>query len=150
MRPFPVVEAQIPTDRCPGLTDRAVSAQIDLLVFHRAPQALDNDIVAPRAPTVHADGNFLAQQHADEGQAGELAALIGVENLRFAEARQRFFQSLDAEIGLHADRHSLGQYLAAEPVNDGYEIDEALRHRNVTDVGCPDLVGPYDPSLRSK
>jgi len=49
MRPLSVVEAQIPTDRCAGLADRAIGAEVNLLlILHRAPQALDHDIVAPR------------------------------------------------------------------------------------------------------
>ncbi len=44
-------------------------------------------------------------------------------------------------------RHSPSENLAAETVNDGYEIDEALLHRNLTDVGCPDLVGPLNRHL---
>src|SRR3712207_7294500 len=34
--------------------------------------------------------------------------------------------------------------LAAEPVDDGGEVDEAARHRHVGDVHRPDLVGPGD------
>lgn len=109
-------------------------------MFHRAPQALDHHVIAPSDPAIHADGYLLAQQHAREGVAGELAALIGVEYLRFPEARQR----LDAEVGLHSDRHQPSQDLAAEPVDDGREIDEPHRHRDVADVRCPDLIGPHD------
>ncbi len=32
----------------------------------------------------------------------------------------------------------------SEPVHDGHEKDEAARHRDVGDVGRPDLVGPLD------
>lgn len=72
------------------------------------------------------------------------ADLIGVEYLRFPEARQRLLQRLDAEVGLHRDRHPPSQDLAAEPVDDGHEIDEPPRHRDVADVRCPDLIGPHD------
>jgi hypothetical protein len=85
------------------------------------------------------DGDFLAQQHAGERHAGELTALGGVEYLRLAVARQCFLQSLDTEIGLHCDRYPPSQHIAAEPVNDGHEVDEPLRHRDVADVRCPDI-----------
>jgi hypothetical protein len=39
-----------------------------------------------------------------ERHAGELAALIGVEDLWRPEACQRFLQSFDAEVGLQRDR----------------------------------------------
>ena len=48
---------------------------------------------------------FLAQQHAGESHAGKLAALVGVENLWLAVARERFLQRLDAKVGVHRDRH---------------------------------------------
>ena len=78
---------------------------------------------------------------------GELAALIGVENLRPAVTGQSFLQRLDAELGFHRDRHPPGQNPAAEPVDHGRQIDEAARHRDVGDVHRPDLVGPHDRQL---
>lgn len=50
MRPLRVVQVQITTDRYPGFADRGVGVEVNLLIFHRAPQALDNHIVAPGAP----------------------------------------------------------------------------------------------------
>ena len=46
------------------------------------------------------------EQHAGEGDAGELAALVGVENLRLAVLGQGLLQRLDAEVRLHRDRHA--------------------------------------------
>src|SRR5208282_3407794 len=126
------------------LADAVVSVQIDLLVFDRSPDALDEDVVAPRALAIHADGDSVCDKHAGEGGAGELTSLIGVENLRCAVFGQRFLQRLDAELRLHGDREPPGQNPAAEPVDDGGEIDEAARHRDVGDVHRPDLVGTSD------
>ena len=42
------------------------------------------------------------------------------------------------------DRHPPGQDPAAEPVDDGGQVDEAPRHRHVGDVHRPDLVGAVD------
>jgi len=72
MRPAAVVKVEISTDRAPCLADRAIGMQIDLLVFDRTPQTLEDDVVAPCAPAVHADGDLFAQQHAGKGLAGEL------------------------------------------------------------------------------
>ena len=55
MRALAVVEVQIPADRGARLADAVVGPQIDLFVFDRAPEPLDEDVVAPRAPAVHAD-----------------------------------------------------------------------------------------------
>jgi hypothetical protein len=43
--------------------------EIDLLVFHRAPEALHEHVVAPAALAVHADGDLLAQEDGGEGRA---------------------------------------------------------------------------------
>src|SRR5215217_7396216 len=103
MRPAGVVEAEIAADRGTGLGDRVVSSEVDLLVLDRSPQPLDEDVVAPSALAVHADGDLVPGQHTGEGLAGELAALIGVEDLRPAVTGERFFQRLDPKRGLHGD-----------------------------------------------
>jgi hypothetical protein len=45
------------------------------------PQALDEDVVSPSPLAVHADFDLADGQHLDEAGGGELADLIGVENL---------------------------------------------------------------------
>src|SRR5271168_3834509 len=84
VRSLAVVEVQIAADRGPGLGDAVVGPQIDLLVFDRSPEPLDEDVVAPGALAVHADPDAVVGQKAGEGCAGKLAALVGVENLRLA------------------------------------------------------------------
>ena len=78
--------------------------QIHLLIFDAAPQPLDEDIVPPGPFAVHADRNVVAGEHAGEGLARELRALIGVEDIRLAVTRQRILQRRDAECRLHRDR----------------------------------------------
>ena len=45
------------------------------------------------------------------------------------------------DLGLQGDRQPPREDPAAEPVDDGGQVDEATRHRNVGDVHGPDLVG---------
>src|SRR3954468_23650251 len=144
MRSAGVVEAEIPADRGASLGDRVVSSEVDLLVLDRSPEPLDEDVVAPGTLAVHADGDPVPGQHTGEGPAGELAALIGVEDLRPAVAGQGLFQRLGAERRLHGDRQPPAENPTAEPVDDRGEVDEPARHRNVGDVHGPDLVGPGD------
>src|SRR3954462_8283343 len=66
---------------------------------------------------------------------------VGIEDLRLAVPSYGFLQRLDAEVGLQGDRQPPGQDPAAEPVDDGGQVDEATRHRNVGDVHGPDLGG---------
>ena len=92
MGPAPVVEGEIPSDRGMCRADGVVGSQVDLLVLDRPPQPLDEDVVAPRALAVHADGDPGLQQDAGEGVAGELRPLVSVEDLRPAMLGERLLQ----------------------------------------------------------
>lgn len=144
MGPPGIVEVQVSPDGFAGLADRAIGFEVDLLVLHRPPEALDEDVVAPGALAVHADADVPVGQHLDELPAGELGALVGVDDIRRAVAAQRLLQGLDAETGIHADRHPMGQDLAAGPVEDHAQVDEAPGHRDVGYVQGPDPVGLVD------
>ena len=132
------------TDRGSCVWYAVVGMQIDLLVLHRPPKPLDEHVVPPGALAVHADLDLVFGEHAGEGGAGKLRALVGVDDLGLAVPRQRFFERLDAEVGLHRYRDAPRQHPPREPVEHGGEIDKAFRHRNIRDVHRPDLVGPHD------
>ena len=74
--------------------DRRVVVQINVLILHAAPEPLYEDIVQGPATAVHADLDALGFQTARELDACELAALVGIENLRPAKEADRFVQSL--------------------------------------------------------
>src|SRR5664280_2479357 len=116
----------------------------NLFVLDRFPDALDEDIIAPRTLAIHADGDVVGDQNAREGFAGELAALVGVENVWRPLFRQGLLQRFNTEGRLHRDRHAMAEHAPAEPVDDGGEIDEAARHRDIGDVHRPDLVRTFD------
>ena len=103
MRPPGVVEIQIPPERRTRLAYAVICPQIHLLVFHRAPQPLDKDVVPPGTAAIHADADRLVLQHLREGCAGELAALVGVEDLWLAMVRQGLLHRVEAELRLQRD-----------------------------------------------
>jgi hypothetical protein len=72
---FAIVEIQISAERGTRLADAVVGSQIHLLVFDRAPQPLDEDVVAPGAAAIHADRDRILQQQGGESPTGELTAL---------------------------------------------------------------------------
>ena len=94
MGPSGVVEAEVAADRGSGIGHGIIGAQVDLLVFDRPPEPLDEDVVTPGALAVHADRDTRVEEHAGEGGAGELAALIRVEDLGLAMVGESFFQGL--------------------------------------------------------
>ena len=71
--------------------------QVDRLVFERAPQPLNEDVVRAPDAVVHRDADAGVAQAPGEDEAGELAALIGIEYLRRAVARQGLLQRVRAE-----------------------------------------------------
>src|SRR5580704_14699128 len=97
MRATTIVEIEVASDRCARLGRGVVSSEIHLLVLDATPQPLDEDVVPPGALAVHADSDPIFDQHASECRAGELAALIRVEDFRLAVASKGILQRLDAE-----------------------------------------------------
>jgi hypothetical protein len=102
-------------------------------------KALDENIVAPTGFAIHADGNLPSLDECEVG-AGELASLVGIGDFKFSKARQRFVQSLDAEVGRNLDRHAPGQYPSAEPVDDSdketaihWIVVASARHADMVD-----------------
>jgi len=67
-----VVELDVARDLASGFAHRLVGVQVDVLVFERTPEALDEDVVAPAALAVHADLDAFFFEPPGEGFAGEL------------------------------------------------------------------------------
>ena len=114
--------------------------QIDGLVFERTPQPLDKDVGHAPAPAVHRDLDAGGLQAPGEGAARELAALVGVEDLRRAMAGQRVVEGFDAEARVEGVRQPPGQHMPACPVHDRYEVQAPAAHWDVGDVSAPDLA----------
>lgn len=58
-----------------------IGPQIKMLILNRPPKSLDENIVQGTAFRIHADGYLIAYQRFDKVIAGELTALICIENL---------------------------------------------------------------------
>src|SRR6516225_4022691 len=93
-----VIEAEPGANAGLCLGDTGIGMQVDLLILQTAPQPLDEDVVHTAAFAIHADCDTAPIEHCDELDVGELAALVGVEDLRPAVSGQRFLQGLDAEV----------------------------------------------------
>jgi len=141
MRPAAIVEVEVTSDRRARLGRGVVGSEIHLLIFDATPQPLDEDVVAPGALAVHADADPVFNQHASESRAGELAALVRVEDLRLTVASESVLEGLDAERRLHRDRYSPRQHATAEPIEHDSQIDEAALHRDVGDERLPAALG---------
>src|SRR5271155_1349332 len=59
--------------------------QVDPFVLHGPPQALDKDVVVAAPASIHADLDPVIPQHLGDLLAGELRALIGIEDAGLAD-----------------------------------------------------------------
>ena len=82
MFPPLVVELHPTSDAFAGLGDGVVGGEIDFLVFQATPEPFDEHVVHPAAFAIHADADIGVFERLREVLAGELASLVGVEDLR--------------------------------------------------------------------
>jgi hypothetical protein len=113
-----VVPSDVLSDILAGLTDRFVGSQIDALVLHGPPDSLDKHVVSPCATTIHRQPCATAQDEVNEFLSGELAALIGVDDVWCAEPVECFLQCLDRMNGLQRDGRPVRQNATAEYVDN--------------------------------
>ena len=99
MGPLGVVEAEVGVEPGLGRPSAGVGLQVYLFVLHRPPQPFHKDVVHVPPFPVHADSDSVAHQKTGEAIAGELAPLVGVEDLWLSFA-QSFFQGFDTKVGV--------------------------------------------------
>jgi len=145
VRSLDVVNSDPVSDQAPGREAVGDLVQVDRLVLERAPQPLDKDIVHEPAPIIHRDVDAGLLQSPGEGKAGELAALVGVEDLRHAMPGQSLVERVRTEARVQRVRQPSGQHKAARPVHDRHQVEKAALHRDVGDVGTPGMVRLLDP-----
>ena len=82
MTTFTVVPADVLRDVLARVAHAVVGSKIDTFVLDRAPDPFDEDVIAPGATSVHGQLNAIANHRVDEFLSGELAALVGVDDVR--------------------------------------------------------------------
>ena len=134
-----VVELEVVGQAVIELWDALVVPQVDVLVLHRAPEALDEGIVQSPTPAVHADEDLVCLEPLGELAAGELGTLVGVEDAGLVLS-ERAVQGLQAKARVEGVGQRPGEHIAAVPVDDGDQIQEPEGHRHIGDVGGPHEV----------
>ena len=89
MRPAGVVPIESPVNPMARLGDRIIGMQIDLFILEGTPQALDEHVVAPGTPAIHADLAAARLDCVNKHGGGELATLAGVDDVRRTVAGER-------------------------------------------------------------
>jgi hypothetical protein len=95
----------------------------------------------PRPSMLIEDGAFFDRRQ--EVGRSELGTLIGVPDFGLAK-REGGLQCRQAEVRVHGVGQFPAEDEAAEPIHDGDQVEEAATHRNIRNVGAPDLVGAND------
>ena len=119
-------------------------AQIDPLVLHRPPQALNEDVVVATTAPIHADLDAMIQQHPGERFTGELRPLIGIEDARLGESDESLAGGLNREPHRQGVRQTPRQDQPCRPIDERNKIQKPPTHRNVRDVCRPHLVRLID------
>jgi hypothetical protein len=147
MRSGLVVEHQIAFHALMRSPNRLVGVQIHLLVFDTFPASFHTHVIPPATFSVHAHLNAVVGQEPRELLAGELASLVGVEDLGAAILRERLPHCVETEVRRQRVGEPPRQHAATRPVQDGEEIDEASTHGNGGDIGRPDVVRANDVQI---
>ena len=127
--------------------ERGVFLEVEILVFVAPPEPFDEDIVHPPALPIHAHFNAQRLDPSRPFRRGELAALVGVEDFRQAQAlRHSGRHGLFRQCCVHRIAHCPPQHLAGMPVHHRAQVGVPVRHRDIRDVRAPDFVGVFhDP-----
>ena len=144
VRAFSIVILHPRADSGLAVAYRVEGIEVHALLLERAPQPLDEHVVQPAALAIHGDLNAGRLQFVRPVPAGELAALVRVEDLRLSIALQGGVQRFQAETRILGDRQLPRQHVARVPVHDRHQIHKAVRQWNVGDISAPDLVGRVD------
>ncbi len=99
MRALGVVEAEVVTETYSGFSAILICFQIDLLLLNCPPQPLDEQVAVIASFPIHADPDSVLLQETGEGLAGELGALVGVEDI-WSTFLECLFQCLNTEAGV--------------------------------------------------
>ena len=109
-----VVEAQIRGQVSFRIGNAVIGLEIHFLVLDRLPQSLDKNVVPPGPLAVPADPNIVRLEQTGELVAGELATLIGVEDLRATVPVEGFPHRVQTEVG----RQGVGKPPGKDPPRD--------------------------------
>jgi len=144
VEPLRVVEIHVVLNPEAQLRQTDILLDFDIFVLQRPPEAFHSGIVPATSASIHADLNPLPFQFGNELFAGELAALVRIEDLRPAVTRYRRPQRFDAMNRIHGIDHAVRHQLAAEPIHDADHERAASVDGGISDVGAPYLIAVID------
>ena len=128
-----------------GIPAIAVGTQVDLLVLECPPQPFNKDVVVTALSARPADLDLLSLQPGHKVSRGELAALVGMEDLRPAATAEGHLQGLQAELRVKAVGELPAEHMPGMEIHDPHQVEKTFLQRDVGDVSCPHLIHRCDP-----
>lgn len=114
--------------------------------FHRAPQALGENVVHAPALAIHANLNLVSVENIGVLGACEMAALVRIMDGWYCDP-ERIVEIIQTELFLQRIREVPCNNISAVPVHEGDQITESLFEPHVCDVGSLDLIGASDDEM---
>src|SRR6266581_3051642 len=93
--------------------------------FLRLRDSRSMNTLSSHRPPVHRDADAGTGERSGEGCAGDLAALVRIEDVGLAEAGERRLESRDAKRHVHRVGEPTREHGAAHPVHHRDEVAEA-------------------------
>src|SRR5690606_41315315 len=103
--------------------------QINVVLFHSAPQTFDENVIRSSSFAIHADLDLLAFQIFRPQRTGELTTLVRIYYVRFTIARNCLFQDSQAVLCLPRIVQVPAYHKPTVQVDNGSEIHEPMSHR---------------------
>jgi len=136
-----VVESEVGAQVAFGLHQIGVAPKIKLLVFDRALESLDEDVVRAPAATVDRDIDAALPQHPRELHAGKLTALGGVKYLRLAMRGERGVKHPQTKTRVKRLGQLPSQHKPAVQVDHCAKISVAALHQDIRGVAGLNQIG---------
>ncbi len=127
MPPLIIVKVKVGVQARFQSRHRLILHQIHMFTLHRALQAFDEDVIHRPASAIHTDANAGLFQRLRKRRGGELHPLARVKDFRLSSHHCRL-QPIETEQAIECIRELPGQHLAAEPVQDRYQLHEPCRN----------------------
>lgn len=148
MTAFEIVLMNVCCNCLSGFFDIVPFCQIGFIIFEGTEPPLDHDVVSPAALAVHALTNTVFLEKAFVFVAGELTALIRIEDFRLGN-----LECLLTGINTCSSIKRIIQFpsdnASAVPINDGCQIQKATFDRDIGDINGPGLIWTVDYRIRA-
>src|SRR6266567_4502702 len=122
-----------------GIRDRLIILEIHLLVLNASPESFNENVIQCSSSTIPTNAHICSLEPVRKLGTGKLRSLIIVENFR-TRPLKGLLKRFETERCLQGDRRSPSEYVATEPVDDGYQVQKPSLQADVGNICAPNLI----------